>query len=94
MVADAQNKYLVSQGGKLSKSGPNIKQIWTIINTTFLKKIKNLIIPPILFNNAFISDVQEKADLFNNYFAQQCTLIGGSCLPPFKLRTGKTLAGV
>ena len=54
--------------------------------------MKNLIIPPILFYNAFISDVQEKADLFNNYLAQQCTLINGSCLPPFMLRTKKTLA--
>ena len=47
-----------------------------------------------MFNNAFITDVQEKADLFNNYFAQQCTLLDGSCLPPFMLRTEKTLIDV
>ena len=94
MVTDAQTKYLASQGGKLSKFGTSSKQIWTIINTTFLKKIKNLVIPPILLNNAFITDVQEKADLFNTYFAQQCTLIDGSCLPPFMLLTEKKLSVV
>ena len=45
MVSDTQNTYLASQGDKLSKSGPNIKQIWTIINTTFLKKKILLFLP-------------------------------------------------
>ena len=94
MVTDAQEKYLGSQGGRLSKSGTTIQQIWSIIKSTFLKKSKNLVIPPILFNNTFISDIQEKANLFNNYFAQQCTLLDGSCLPPFTLRTKNTLLDV
>ena len=48
----------------------------------------------IFYNNVFISDIQEKANLFNDYFPKQCTPLAGSCLPPFKLRTKMTLYDV
>ena len=79
-VTDAQEKYLVNQGMKMSNSETTIQQIWAIINS-FLKKSKSLIIPPILFNNVFIADIQEKANLFNDYFTQQCTLLDGKPFP-------------
>ena len=52
-------------------------------------------IPPIYLNNIFITDFQEKADLFNKFFAKQCTLIESeSTLPNFKLLTNSILEDV
>ena len=52
-------------------------------------------IPPIYLNNIFITDFQEKADLFNKFFAKQCTLIDSeSTLPNFKLLTNNILKDV
>ena len=45
-----------------------------------------------LVNNVFITDIQEKANLFNDYFADQCTLIEGSDLPLFISKTNKVLS--
>ena len=44
-------------------------------------------IPPIFFNDGFVTDIQiygEKLNIFNNLFADQCTPIdNGGRLPPF-----------
>ena len=83
LVDDAQQKYLIGQGIKLSNPGTDIKTYWSILKT-FLNKIKTPCIPPILNNNVFITDFQDKANLFNEYFALQCTVLDtGSVLPPF-----------
>ena len=39
-------------------------------------------IPPIYHNDKFVSDIKKKCDLFNSYFADQCTpLVNDSKLP-------------
>ena len=49
-----------------------------------IDKKKNCNIPPLLENNVFISCFKEKARIFNEYFASQCsTLDNGSTLPFF-----------
>ena len=45
-----------------------------MINTV-LNKAKIPIIPPLLENGLFISNIAEKAQLFNDYFILQCTTI-------------------
>ena len=43
-------------------------------------------------NNVFVTDFQEKANIFNEYFAHQCTVIDtGSILPPFEFLTENVL---
>ena len=55
---------------------------WTLINK-ILNRAKIPIIPPLLENNKFVMDFITKADIFNEYFIQQCTTIDtGSKLPP------------
>ncbi len=71
LVTDAQDKYLVSQGLKLSNPGTTIQQIWATINS-LLKKYKSTNIPPILFNNVFITDIQEKVILFDQKTRMVC----------------------
>ena len=40
------------------------------------------IIPPLLYNNKYISDFKVKADIFNNHFSKQCSLIPSSSSLP------------
>ena len=64
---------------------------WSIINK-FLSNKKTSIIPPVLVNDELVSDFKQKANLFNNYFASQCTPIkNGSKLPNFSYKTEKIL---
>ena len=57
------------------------KKYWSLISTV-LNKAKIPIIPPLLEDGMFIMNVAEKAQLFNDYFIQQCTTIDtGSQLP-------------
>ena len=47
------------------------------------------LIPPLLVNNKIVSDFTKKANLFNNFFATQCTpLTNNSVLP--SIRSFKT----
>ena len=94
MDEDSQQKYLTDQGIKLSNPNTDIKTYWAILKS-FLNKVKIPCIPPILYNNIFITDFQEKARLFNDFFAKQCTILDtGSVLPPFVLLTDKLLSDV
>ena len=43
------------------------------------KKVPN--IPPLLVNNELITEFEDKAKIFNEYFASQCTTINNSVLP-------------
>ena len=50
------------------------KAYWSILRT-ILNKIKIPCIPPICHNNNYITDFKEKAQIFNNFVAKQCTLV-------------------
>ena len=50
---------------------------------TFLNIKKIPCIPPLLHDDRFITNFKEKAEIFNNIFAKQCSLINTkSGLPP------------
>ena len=38
--------------------------------------------PPIYHDNNYITDFKEKAQIFNNFFAKQCTLVENSSKLP------------
>ena len=45
---------------------------------------KNPCIPPIFHENRFVTNFKEKAELFNSFFAKQCSIIdSGSEIPSF-----------
>ena len=57
-----------------------------------MNKNKFPIIPPLFHCNKFISDFQEKANLFKKNFVNQCTVLDtGSRLPFFRATTDSTL---
>ena len=49
------------------------KAYWSILKTILNKKIP--CIPPIYYRNNYITDFKEKAQIFNNFFAKQCSLV-------------------
>ena len=76
---------------KLVNSKTNSKTYQSIINK-FLSNKKTLIIPPFLVNDELVSHFKQKANLFNIYFASQCTPIkNGSKIPNFSYKTEKIL---
>ena len=89
IILTAKERYLQSQGAKLADPSTGPKVYWKILNT-FLNKCKVPRIPPLFTDNNFITDCKEKATLFNDYFAKQCTLFNtDSVLPPLEYLTAE-----
>ena len=83
MITDAKEKYYQKLGHKLSDPNQGAKAYWTVLNRLLNKK-KTLNIPPLLENGIFVTNVQTKANIFNDYFVEQCSAIPtGSTLPTF-----------
>ena len=62
----------------------------------FLNNKKTPNIPTLFYENRFVTDFKKKAELFNSFFAKQCTLINnGSSLPSeHLLKTDKFLSNI
>ena len=67
------------------------KTYWPILNH-FLNKRKIPAIPPLLVNGDLIATFSEKDDLFNKFFADQCTPLNK--LPPLYLEIDKKLCNL
>ena len=57
------------------------KAYWSILKT-FLSNKKIPCTPQIYHNNNYITDFKEKAQIFNGFFAKQCTLVENSSKLP------------
>ena len=63
------------------------KRYWSVLKTILNKNIPS-VIPPILHECLFVTDIKEKYILFNNYFKNQCRVLNTtSVLPPFAKTT-------
>ena len=93
-ILEAKEKYISQLSQKLIDPSTEPKTYWKIINR-FVNNKKTPIIPPLLVNNKIVSNFSEKANLFNKFFASQCTpLENNSSLPPFCLKTDKSLSSL
>ena len=93
-IIKAKEKYLYSLGNKLNDPQRSTKSYWSILNK-FLQKKKIPLMPPILSNGTFITNICEKVMLFNSYFANQCTLNNNtSVLPPFEYKVNRKIDNV
>ena len=82
-IIEAKDKYHSKLGKKLSDPNIGVKYYWNILNKLIDKK-KFANIPPILENGLFVTNLEAKANLFNDYFVEQCSAIAtGSTLPAF-----------
>ena len=59
---------------KLNTIQKSTKVYWALLKI-FLNNRKIPVIPPLFHNNKFVTDFKEKAELFNSFFAKQCSLI-------------------
>ena len=93
LIEDVKEKYITKIGRTLSKPETGKKLCWSLINK-ILNKAKIPIIPPLIENDKFVLDFNTKADVFNDYFTQQCTTIDtGSKLPPPSVPNTSLLTG-
>ena len=87
VVETAKLTYLNNLGKKVNEPGTSQKAYWKIINRV-MNKCRAPKIPPLLVNNMFILNCNEKAKLFNDFFSKQCMpIITSSVLPPLNYLT-------
>ena len=71
------------------------KSYWSILKT-FLNNKKIPCIPQLLQDDKFITNFKEKAEIFNHFFAKQCSLINTNSDLPSVLskKTHKSLSTI
>ena len=80
-ISFSKAKYHERLAIKLNDPKTAPKTYWSIVKT-FANGSKIPLIPPLLVNNEFVTDILEKANLFNDFFREQCRPItNGSSLP-------------
>lgn len=88
-IETAKSNYYQDLENKLSNS-KNDNVFWSVVNRLVGRNKKMTNIPPLLEHGAFVTSFQEKADLFNKYFANQCNPIdNGSVLPELHASVNK-----
>ena len=81
------SNYYARLSKKLSDPTTSPKSYWSILKT-FLNNKKIPCIPPLLHDDKFITNFKEKAEIFNNCFVKQCSLINtNSDLPSVLSKT-------
>ena len=71
LIREAKKAYFENLGNKLSDPKTGQKYFWTAFKRISNKK-KQTNIPPIIENNHYVSNFQQKSQIFNDYFAEQC----------------------
>lgn len=86
LIVKAKESYFLKLGRKLSDPKQGLKEYWSTLNRLINNK-KTFNIPPLLENGLFLTNVQEKANVLNDYFVEQCCAVStGSTLPNFRPR--------
>ena len=92
LISIRKEEYYNNLPKKLNDPNTNAKTYWLILKS-FYKGNRVPLIPPPLVNNEIVSDFTGKANLFNNFFASQCTPISNSSTLPSRniFKTNKRL---
>ena len=91
MIISAKEKYFLNLGRRLSDPNQGIKAYWKTLNRLRNKK-KVANIPPLLENGLFVTNVQTKATILNNFFVKQCcTIATRSTFPSLRPRCSSVL---
>ena len=90
-----KQKYFSRISQKLESTSINTKCYWSLLKT-FLNNKKIPCIPPLYHDDKFVCDFKEKSKIFNNYFAQQCSVINNNSTVPERIlyRTDASLAKI
>ena len=77
LIDISKQKYFFQISQKLESTSINTKCYWSLLKT-FLNNKKVPCISQLYHDDKFICDFQEKSKIFNNYFAQQCSVISNN----------------
>ena len=81
LISSTKNLHYENLARKLNNLLLQAKTYWSILKSFYNEK-KIPIVPPLLIDNNFATDIQTKANIFNKFFAEQCTpLKNNSVLP-------------
>ena len=72
LVSTTKALYYENIGKKLNDPLLQAKTYWSILKTFYNGK-KIPLIPPLLVDDKFVTDMKTKANIFNKFFAEQCT---------------------
>ena len=72
LIVTTKALYYENLSKKLNNPLVQAKTYWSILKTFYNGK-KIPLIPPLLVNDKFVTDMKTKADIFNKFFAEQCT---------------------
>ena len=84
LITKSKEKYYQRISAKLNDPSLSNETYWSILKTFYNGK-KVPIIPPLFINNKFVTDFQENANVFNSFFANQCSPIPSSSALPAKI---------
>ena len=97
LIEESKNQYYTRLSHKLLDPKTSQKSYWSILKT-FLnnKKIPCIRFLALLHQNKFVTDFKEKANIFNNFFANQCSIVSNNCEFPGTLtrKTHKSLSTI
>ena len=83
-IEESKNKYYTKLSSRLADPLTSPKTYWSILKT-FLNNKKIPCIPPLFHENKFVTDFKEKAELFNHFFVNQCSLLSNNSVLPTNL---------
>ena len=83
-ISSSKLKYHERLANKLNDPKTAPKTYWAILKT-FVNDSKIPLIPPLLVDNKLVTDFLDKANLFNNFFAKQCTPISNDSTVPVNI---------
>ena len=84
LIEKSKGKYYSRLTSKLSDIDKSSKAYWSILKSFLIGK-EILCIPPLFENSEYITDFKKKAELFNSFFANQCSLINNNSQLPRNL---------
>ena len=93
-IKKARDEYIDRLSAKVCDPESGGKVFWSAYKRLLNNK-KNTNIPPIVVNKKFITDFQEKANIFNEYFARQCCPLDTDIeMPLFEVKTNHLLSNI
>ena len=86
LITKSKEKYYQRINAKLNYPLLSNKTYWSIMKTFYNGK-KVPTIPPLFIKNKFVTDFQEKPNVFNSFFTNQCLPIPSSrsCLRKYHI---------
>ena len=81
LISQAKALYHENLARKLNNPLLQANTYWSILKTFYNDK-KVPLIPPLLIDDKFVTDIKTKANIFNKFFADQCTPLKNNSILP------------